>query len=78
MKQQNSQSESIYHTRNANTHSGKITTQEVLLQVERKPKKKGLWYESSIQIYYKPKNGLSNPMGPMSLSIPFQVIALAN
>ena len=32
----------------------------------------------SILNYFKPKDGLTNPKGPLSLSIPLQVIALAN
>ena len=29
-------------------------------------------------MYFKPREGLPNPKGPLSLSIPSQVIALAN
>ena len=32
----------------------------------------------SILTYFKPKDGLPNPKGPLSLSIPSQAIALAN
>jgi hypothetical protein len=32
----------------------------------------------SILSYFKPKDGLPNPRGPLSLSIPSQAIALAN
>ena len=32
----------------------------------------------SIQTYFKPKDGLPNPEGPVSQSIPLQPIALAN
>ena len=32
----------------------------------------------SILNYFKPKDGMPNPKGPLSLSIPSQVIALAN
>ena len=31
-----------------------------------------------ILTYFKPKDGLPNPKGPLSLSIPSQAIALAN